>query len=170
MKAAKQRREPESEPREPFASDHTQEEMLALDGAAQLAEIERATRKSQSAQDQIARGDVLPYLNPEDRDHSAMATVGSLVPEIEWKVAATEKLRDGQRRSGRRRAKDSKDAAAPKYAKIRKLADGLLQDNSPREVVRLIGEHGYPATTVRRALRDHKTGHWSPKRRKSATR
>lgn len=165
MKLAKRRRDPS---REPLASPYSDEERRALDGVALQRELERAVRKSQSAQEQMKRGESLPFLDPQESDMSAGKTALYATEVINKKIIVVDKLRAGQRMAGRDRARVLKKNAEENYENIHRLATNLLLTNVPREIVRLIVEGGYTETTVRRALRTHPSRRWKRKPGKGA--
>ena len=164
--AKKRKRDPG---KEPFSSPYTDDERMALEAPSLVGELERAIRKSQSAREQIERGRHLPFVKPDESDASAVLTAGVVLREVSRKLFVTDKLRAGQRISGKNRGEELRRAAQPKHESICKLATKLLESGTgPREIVSSIVEAGYPETTARRALKKHPSGHWASKSIKSA--
>lgn len=100
--------------------------------------------------------------SPEDASLTASVQFAS----ASGGLLSWDRSQDGRRSGGEERGRQRKAEAAEGRAQIHRYATNILTEGtSPRHVARTIhDEYGISRPRIYRALRDHPSGHWRPKR------
>lgn len=163
--APRQKRNPS---REPYASPFPDDMRSTLDIPTALAEIQRATRKSEAAQLQIKGGREL-FVSPEASDMSAAATVSFHLSMVESLAQWGKQSEAGRSKGGKNRGQQRKDDARDAAVAICIAAMELLASHAPREISGILMQRGYGSRDkILRALRDDPSTarHWPPRKKK----
>jgi hypothetical protein len=103
-----------------------------------------------------------------ERGQDASARLDAVLPPIEGWVIAGKKSRASTSKGGKGRAQQRKDDAKDSADAIRTAATRLLASGTePRYISgKLMREYYVSRTTILRALRSHRSGHWPTRKKK----